>query len=397
MTSPRVGWRVLSQNGGIDLLVPVGPTGPYWPSTFVNGFVVVISACPGTPIAWARSRCEHCGTALAARDLVPVASWLAARGRCRHCGEKLGGFYPAVEAGAVIIALVSLSLHRGAAAWLDFLLGCWLMALGWIDLRRWVLPDLLTLPLILLGLLAAWLTAPATLLDRALGAAAGYLGLYAIAAIFRKVRGIEGIGGGDMKLLAAAGAWVGLTALPSVLLEGAGTALAAAAAPRWRARLGAPPLWLFGLATWMVWLLGPDLSGAPDGLAPPRPGHSGASVARTGALRQEIANRYARARSRSQAQPEDVRQRMPTAVNFGWMMFDAMSSGVGCPSRPGHRVHRRGWSARLATSRAFARRSGDGDDTLAGAVLTLSPQQARSPLPPRRLRRSLRCAPAEIR
>jgi leader peptidase (prepilin peptidase)/N-methyltransferase len=231
---------------------------------FIGSFIgVVIRRLPeGAPLGWARSRCEHCGTVLAPRDLVPLVSWLVARGRCRHCGQRLGWFYPGVEASVFALALVSLSLHRGAAAWLDFLLGCWLLALGWIDLRRWLLPDALTLPLILVGFLAAWLVGPATLLDSALGAGCGYLGLRAVAAIFRRARGLEGIGGGDMKLLGAAGAWVGLSGLPSVLLGAAGAALLVAgglalAGIRLDRHTALPFGPFLGLAIWLVWLLGP--------------------------------------------------------------------------------------------------------------------------------------------
>ncbi|MGH7092689.1 MAG: prepilin peptidase, partial [Stellaceae bacterium] len=138
---------------------------------------VVIRRVPDRrSIVHGRSRCEACGAALAPRDLVPLASWLATRGRCRHCGAWLGGFYPAVELAALALAAGSLAVDRGAAAWLDWGLGCWLLALGWIDLRRWLLPDLLTLPLVLAGLAAAAALDPGGLTGRALGAALGYLG-----------------------------------------------------------------------------------------------------------------------------------------------------------------------------------------------------------------------------
>ena len=214
------------------------------------------------PILSGRSRCEHCGVRLAARDLVPLLSWLIARGRCRRCGHALGWFYPGIETAAVALAVVSLAIDSGLAAWIDWLLGCWLLVLGWIDLRRWLLPDALTLPLILVGLAAAAWLAPGELLDRAAGAAGGYLILQATAWAYRRIRGIEGLGGGDAKLLAAAGAWVGAAALPSVLFGAAGTALVAAAglavAGTRIKRDSALPFGPFlAAATWVVWLLGP--------------------------------------------------------------------------------------------------------------------------------------------
>jgi len=217
---------------------------------------VVIRRLPEErPILWARSQCESCGAVLTGRDLVPLLSWLLAGGRCRHCGRPLGCFYPAVEIAALMVAVAALAVDGMPRAALDCLLGWWLLALAGIDLRVWLLPDLLTLPLIAAGLAAAATLDPRSLLDRA---------LQAIAALYRTVRRREGLGGGDAKLLAAAGAWVGATALPQVILLAALTALAAAGAMR----LGGVRLQLhsalpFGpflaLGTWILWLAGPIL------------------------------------------------------------------------------------------------------------------------------------------
>jgi len=103
----------------------------------VGSFVgVIVRRVPeGLSVAWSRSRCEHCGAKLSPRDLVPLVSWLVSRGRCRHCDSSLSWFYPGIEGAVVAIAVISLLADRGADAWLDGLLGCWLLALGWIDLR----------------------------------------------------------------------------------------------------------------------------------------------------------------------------------------------------------------------------------------------------------------------
>jgi leader peptidase (prepilin peptidase)/N-methyltransferase len=230
----------------------------------VGSFVgVIIRRVPERlPVAWSRSRCEHCAAKLSPRDLVPLVSWLVGRGRCRHCGSSLSWFYPGIEGVVVTIAVISLLIDRGADAWLDGLLGCWLLALGWIDLRRWILPDALTLPLIAAGIGAAWLMAPWDAVDRIAGTICGYLALRIVAWVYRKVRGSEGLGAGDAKLLAAAGAWVGVTGLPSVLAAAACAALttagvlAVAGIPLTRS--SAMPFGPFlALATWMVWLFGP--------------------------------------------------------------------------------------------------------------------------------------------
>jgi len=224
---------------------------------------VVVRRLPdGGAIVWSRSRCEACGVVLAPRDLVPLISWLAARGRCRRCGHRLGWFYPGIEMVALLIAVIALGVDGTPRAWLDCLFGWWLLALGWIDLRRWVLPDSLTLPLIFAGLLAAKLFDPDALFDRALAAAFGYLVLRMIAAAYRAARGLEGLGRGDAKLLGAGGAWVGMSAVPQVILGAALLAIVTVGALRlFGIRLHARSAVPFGpflaLAIWVVWLYGP--------------------------------------------------------------------------------------------------------------------------------------------
>jgi leader peptidase (prepilin peptidase)/N-methyltransferase len=250
-----LGWSAEAR-GAEWILVLVAP--------FIGSFLgLLIRRLPeGSPIARGRSRCDACGATLRVRDLVPILSWLMVGGRCRYCRQPLGWFYPGVELAALAIALASVLIDGGQGAWLDCLLGWWLLALGWIDLRRWLLPDALTLPLIIAGLAAAFLFNPDQLTERALGAALGYLSLTAIAALYRALRGREGLGGGDAKLLAASGAWLGAAALPQVILLAALSALAAAACLRLAGvRLGIHSALPFGpflaLATWVLWLLGP--------------------------------------------------------------------------------------------------------------------------------------------
>jgi leader peptidase (prepilin peptidase)/N-methyltransferase len=131
-------------------------------------------------------------------------------------------------------------------------------ALALYDLRQGRLPDWLTLPLALAGLLVAW--RDGALGDAAAGAALGYAFFEGVALGYRRLRGREGLGGGDAKLAAAAGAWVGWQGLPSVVLLAATGALALALARR---RLGAAESIPFGAylapAILLVWLIGPLL------------------------------------------------------------------------------------------------------------------------------------------
>ena len=114
-------------------------------------------------------------------------------------------------------------------------------------------------------MVAAWALAPDELRDRVAGAACGYLGLWLVALIYRRLRGRDGLGLGDAKLLAAAGAWVGASGLPSVLAGAALAALAAAggltlAGTRLDRHSALPFGPFLAAATWLVWLFGPIAS-----------------------------------------------------------------------------------------------------------------------------------------
>ena len=238
-----------------------------WPllaAPFVGSFLgVLIRRLPaGRPVALARSACEACGATLAAQDMVPLASFAALRGRCRACGAAIGWFHPAIELAAVLVAAWAASVdHAPGLLWAGCGLGWALLALAWIDCEHMVLPDALTLPLVLAGLGVTWLAAPSAIGDSALGALAGYLALRGLALGYRRLRGRDGLGEGDAKLLAASGAWLGWAALPRVVLIGAvaGLALAGVQAARGRRPHGATAL-PFGpclaLGTWLVWLYG---------------------------------------------------------------------------------------------------------------------------------------------
>jgi leader peptidase (prepilin peptidase)/N-methyltransferase len=139
------------------------------------------------------------------------------------------------------------------------LLGWTLLALAWIDALTMRLPDFLTLPLILAGLAECLWLDPEDLTDRALGAALGYTIFRLLAWTYRKLRHRDGLGEGDAKLLAAAGAWAGASMLADVALAAALSGLAFAATIRLRgAPVDASTRLAFGpflaAAIWLVWL-----------------------------------------------------------------------------------------------------------------------------------------------
>jgi leader peptidase (prepilin peptidase)/N-methyltransferase len=150
---------------------------------------------------------------------IPVLSFLWLRGRCADCGGRISWQYPLLELTAALLGVaVAWRFGVGMPALLALVYTWCLLALTGIDWRTQYLPDGITLPLLWLGLLASlggWFATPA---DAIVGAAAGYLLLWAVYHGFRLITGKQGMGHGDFKLLAAIGAWLGWQALPQVIL-----------------------------------------------------------------------------------------------------------------------------------------------------------------------------------
>jgi leader peptidase (prepilin peptidase) / N-methyltransferase len=173
-----------------------------------------------------RSACPACQAPIRAWHNIPVLSWLWLRGRCADCGARISPRYPLIE---LLCALLTAAVAwRFGVGWqaLGAALVTWtLIALTGIDLDHQLLPDALTLPLLWGGLLAS-LVAPAlppegfpvSPAEAIIGAAAGYLSLWAVYHLFRLCTGKEGMGYGDFKLLAALGAWLGWRMLLPIVL-----------------------------------------------------------------------------------------------------------------------------------------------------------------------------------
>lgn len=228
MSGP-LGWW--SPEAAWGWLAPAAP--PPWPvvalaalaglcfGSFLN---VVIHRLPREEsLAWPGSHCPACGHRLAAWENLPLVSYLILRGRCRGCGDAISLRYPVVEAlaGAACAAAV-LWLGMGPAAVWAAAFTLLLLAVAWIDAEHRIIPDELSAGLLALGLWARGPTA-AGVAGGLAGAAAGFLALWLVAWAYHRVRGEHGLGGGDVKLAAGLGAFLGL---PGLLL----TVVAAAAA-----------------------------------------------------------------------------------------------------------------------------------------------------------------------
>lgn len=166
-----------------------------------------------------RSSCPSCGHKITALENIPIISYLALKGRCRGCKTPISVRYPLIEAlTGVLIGLISWKFGYSATTIFAWVFTFALIALTFIDFDTQLLPDDITLPLLWLGLLFNLNFGFTDLKSAVIGAMAGYLILWSVYWLFKLIRGKEGMGYGDFKLLAAIGAWFGWKLLPAVIL-----------------------------------------------------------------------------------------------------------------------------------------------------------------------------------
>ncbi len=166
-----------------------------------------------------RSACPNCGHKITALENIPIISYLALRGRCSGCKAPISARYPLIEAlTGALIGLISWKFGYSSMTIFASAFTFALIALTFIDFDTQLLPDDITLPLLWLGLLFNLNFGFTDLKSAVIGAAAGYLILWSVYWLFKLIRGKEGMGYGDFKLLAAIGAWFGWKLLPAVIL-----------------------------------------------------------------------------------------------------------------------------------------------------------------------------------
>ena len=170
-------------------------------------------------IIWPASRCPKCKTPIAWYDNIPVVSFLLLGGRCRACREKISRRYPLVE---VMMALLAWGLlWRFGLSWewlVYFIFSAALLAVFFIDLDHQLIPDLISLPGIVLGFAASFVVGEVDWISSGLGLLLGGGVFYLVALGYYLVTRREGMGGGDIKLLAMLGAFLGWQSLPFIIL-----------------------------------------------------------------------------------------------------------------------------------------------------------------------------------
>jgi leader peptidase (prepilin peptidase)/N-methyltransferase len=178
-------------------------------------------------IVWPSSACPHCSRELSWYENIPVLSYLALRGHCRTCAGSISIRYPLVEAlTAAMFALAWWHYGPGPLLAARLVLGCALIVLFAIDLEHHLLPNAITLPLIVVGFLFSFFTEPGWA-SSLIGILVGGGVLFAIAEIYFRVRHEQGLGMGDVKMLAMVGAFLGwpLTLLTLMLASLSGTVI----------------------------------------------------------------------------------------------------------------------------------------------------------------------------
>ena len=187
-----------------------------WIGAMVGSFLnVCIYRLPqGLSIAAPRSFCPACQTPIRAYDNIPLISFLLLGGKCRRCRAPISWRYPLVEAltGALALAFF-LKMGLTLSSFCHFCFAAALVVITFIDLDQRIIPDVISLPGIIVGFLLALLGVTLGIRDSLIGIALGGGSLYLVAIVYEAVTKREGMGGGDVKLLAMIGAWLGWKAV----------------------------------------------------------------------------------------------------------------------------------------------------------------------------------------
>jgi leader peptidase (prepilin peptidase)/N-methyltransferase len=188
--------------------------------SFLN--VVILRVPKGDSIVHPPSRCPECGTAIRFYDNIPILSFLFLGGRCRDCGSRISFRYPLIE---FLNACVSLALYKkfglSPAFMVFFPYCCAMIVVFWIDLDHMIIPDVISLNGIAVGVIVSLcgLIPEMNIKTSLLGTLFGGAILYIPAIVYEKLRGSEGLGGGDIKLLAMIGAFTGVHGVVLVLFS----------------------------------------------------------------------------------------------------------------------------------------------------------------------------------
>lgn len=186
--------------------------------SFAN--VAILRFQSGESVILPPSNCPACKSRIKWHDNIPIFSWALLRGKCRTCQAKISLRYPFVEAITALLFVATFAKYSFAWTTLELLiLFSGLVIVSFIDLDTFLLPDIYTLPGIVIGLAGAFLNPDRTFLDGLLGVLFGGGFLWAVAYFYYILRKEEGMGGGDIKLLAWMGAVLGWQSIAFIIIS----------------------------------------------------------------------------------------------------------------------------------------------------------------------------------
>jgi leader peptidase (prepilin peptidase)/N-methyltransferase len=175
-------------------------------------------------IVYPGSHCPSCGHAIAWYDNIPLLSYIILRGRCRYCHARISLQYPVVETlTAIVMLLLAYSyppLHT-AKFWVYSIFASSLIVISFIDLKHYIIPDIITMPGIPLGVICSWFFTETGIKNALAGGFTGFLFLLLVAEGYRIITGNDGMGGGDIKLAGMIGTFTGLEGVLFSILFGA--------------------------------------------------------------------------------------------------------------------------------------------------------------------------------
>lgn len=172
------------------------------------------------------SFCPHCKVTLKFREMIPIVSHLFLRGKCSSCKSKISWNYFTIECLTLILTLLLYKYFGWSMYFIFSVILLWsLITLAFIDLNTYLLPNCITIPLLILGLVGNSHSMFVTFREAILGAILSYLLFDVLAWIFYKTRKIEALGRGDFKLVAVLGAWFGFGMIPGIILLASVTGL----------------------------------------------------------------------------------------------------------------------------------------------------------------------------
>jgi leader peptidase (prepilin peptidase)/N-methyltransferase len=188
--------------------------------SFLN--VVIYRLPRNASVVGGRSQCPQCREVIRWFDNVPIASWVALRGRCRRCRWKIPARYPLVEGLSAAAAGVAVWRFGATleAAWVYAFVAI-MIAITFIDWEHQIIPDPLSIGGTVLGWVGAWVCLDIDIVDSLIGAAVGAGLILVIAFAYKAARKVDGMGGGDVKLMAMIGAFLGWQMVLAVLFVAA--------------------------------------------------------------------------------------------------------------------------------------------------------------------------------